>query len=290
MFLSGCAPISDDSKNPTPPAAASLNTSMAWVSMREALVQLDNGSQGVRTIGVVVSKDATATAYASVKDLPGFYTRKTKADGTPRTVYLSMTDQMTFAKFNLATVSVNGQVSALAAAPEILHPGTKYYAHFYEIAGTTGTAIEKLEFTTESFPSSYPTARGTYSSFYNQITAGITSTAMEYKASESYLIPVRVYFSFIPVTLTFGDVGITYDIHLNSGSMRPFRNRMISTHTEGILYDIYNINPSGPDANVTLWDGMIKTPNLSSIVAIDSGYGGQEFIFYDNKKVVLVTE
>ncbi|WGK68880.1 hypothetical protein P0082_10380 [Candidatus Haliotispira prima] len=169
---------------------------MAWVSMREGLVQFDNGTQGARTIGVIVSKDTTPPVYTDVKDLPGFYTRKTKADGTTRTVYLSMTDKMTIAKFNAnVTISVDGEaagfVSAINSVPEILHPNSNYYAHFYEITDTAGTAIEKLEFTTEDFPSTYPTSRETYSSFHNQITAGSTSPAIEYKTSENYLILLR---------------------------------------------------------------------------------------------------
>ncbi|WGK69138.1 hypothetical protein P0082_11745 [Candidatus Haliotispira prima] len=275
--------------------AESLNTSMAWVSMREGLIQFDNGTQGARTIGVVVSKDATPAAYDSVRDLPGFYTRITKTDGTPRTVYLSMTDEMTAAKFNAnVTVSVDGAatgfVSALVAAPEILHPNTKYYAHFYEITGTTGTVIEKLEFTTEDFPSSYPTSRGTYSNFYRQITADSTSLTMEYKASERYLIPTRFHYLLIgggPYTFTHGNA-LPHELPEASQRMRPFGNAIPG----GLLlfYDLYNITTSGPLTGVALWDGMMKSSNLSSRVHMDSVLGGAEYIFYDNKKLAPVTE
>ncbi|WGK69954.1 InlB B-repeat-containing protein [Candidatus Haliotispira prima] len=271
-----------------------LNTSMAWVSMREGLVQFDNGTQGTGTIGVIVSKDATAPAYAGVKDLPGFYTRKTKTDGTPRTVYLSMTDKMTAAKFNPnVTVSVDGGatgfVSAIAAAPELLHPNTGYYAHFYDIAGATGTAIEKLAFTTENFPATYPTTRGTYSSFYKQVTAGSTSPNMEYKASESYLIPARFYYF-----LTTGG-GYLWRFSTNpsilfdeiSKNTRPLKK---TTAGPLLLYDLYNITTSGPGTSVSLWDGMAKTTNLSFSVAIDYLFGGQEFDFLNNDKTVLVSE
>ncbi|WGK70434.1 InlB B-repeat-containing protein [Candidatus Haliotispira prima] len=278
-----------------------LNTSMAWVSMREGLVQFDNGTpndtpnntQGLKTIGVIVSKDAAAPAYAGVKDLPGFYTRETKTDGTPRTVYLSMTDKMTSAKFNAGiTVSVDGGstgfVSAVATAPELLHPNTGYYAHFYDIVGATGTAIEKLAFTTENFPATYPATRGTYSSFYNQVTAGSTSPNMEYKASESYLIPARFYYF-----LTTGG-GYLWRFSSNPSvrmyepttNTRPFGNSAPPL----LVYDLYNIAASGPGTSVSLWDGMAKTTNLSFSVAIDYLFGGQEFDFFANNKAVLVTE
>ncbi|WGK69919.1 hypothetical protein P0082_03410 [Candidatus Haliotispira prima] len=274
----------------------SLNASMAWVSMREGLLQFDNGTQGVKTIGVVVSRETESAAYASVKDLPGFYTRKTKADGTARTVYLSMTDKMTAAKFRTkTTVSVDGGatgfVSAIAAVPEILHPNTKYYAHLYEVTGTTGTAVEKLEFTTEDFPAAYPTSMGTYSPFYNQIAAGNSSPTLEYKASEIYLVPTRYYYieasgSYV---LRVG-TSITYDLDPTSPvNTRPFSN-IVSTTATGLFYDLYNITPSGPGTSVNLWDGMIRTFDLNYILRIDAGVGGKEFIFYDNKKAVLVTE
>ncbi|WGK70400.1 hypothetical protein P0082_05930 [Candidatus Haliotispira prima] len=278
---------------------------MAWVSMREGLVQLDNGTQGIRTIGVIVSRETEPPAYAGVKDLPGFYTRKTKTDGTPRTVYLSMTDKMTAAAFTgKRTVSVDGQatgfVRAIAAAPELLHPNTKYYAHFYEIAdatGTTGAAIEKLEFTTEDFPASFPTARGTYSRFYDQIAAGSSSPAMEYKASEIYFIPTRYYFietsGFYVFSLDSGiivDSGITYDISATSPvNRRPFPN-ITSTSETGLFYDVYNMTASGPGTGVRLWDGMLRIFDLNSLHRIDAGFGGNEFIFYVNNKAVLVTE
>ncbi|WGK70422.1 InlB B-repeat-containing protein [Candidatus Haliotispira prima] len=280
-----------------------LNTSMAWVSMREGLVQFDNGTpndtpndtQRLKTIGVIVSKDATAPAYAGVKDLPGFYTRETKADGTPRTVYLSMTDKMTSAKFNAGiTVSVDGGatgfVSAVAAAPELLHPNTGYYAHFYDIAGTTGTAIEKLAFTTENFPASYPTTRGTYSSFYSQVTAGSTSPGMEYKASENYLIPARFYY--------FLTTGGDYLWRLSSNpslrmsepttNTRPLGN--ILGNNRILIYDLYNIAVSGPGTSISLWDAMIKTTDLSFPISIDHQFGAQEFNFFTNNKAVLVSE
>ncbi|WGK68193.1 hypothetical protein P0082_06820 [Candidatus Haliotispira prima] len=266
---------------------------MAWVSMREGLVQFDNGTEGVKTIGVITSKDATAPGYAGVKDLPGFYTRKTKADGTPRTVYLSMTDQMTVTQFNThITVSVDGQatgfVNAIAAAPEILHPNTKYYVHFYEIADTTGTAIEKLEFTTEDFPAAYPTSRGTYSSFYNQITDGSTSPAMEYKASESYLMPLRYHYFLTgggPYVFTVG-VNASHEMPEISKLTRPFGN----TNPANLVYDLYNITLSGPGTSVSLWDGMIKLNNLGLVITISYSLGGSPLTFYRNKKAVLVTE
>ncbi|WGK70215.1 hypothetical protein P0082_04975 [Candidatus Haliotispira prima] len=268
---------------------------MAWVSMREGLVQFDNGTEGVRTIGVIVSRQDTPAAYAEVKDLPGFYTRKTKTDGTPRTVYLSMTDKMTATKFNtLVTVSVDGSatgfVSAITAVPELLHPNTKYHTHFYEITDTTGTAIEKLEFTTENFPASYPTTRGTYSSFYDQITAAGTSPAMEYKASEIYLIPLRYHYFLTgggPYAFRHGREA-PVAIPETSINMRPFGAISIPPD---LIYDLYNITLSGPGTNVTLWDGMIKLlTNLSEELKIDADLGGDEFLFYNNKKAVLITE
>ncbi|WGK69955.1 InlB B-repeat-containing protein [Candidatus Haliotispira prima] len=278
-----------------------LNTSMAWVSMREGLVQFDNGTpndtpnntQRLKTIGVIVSKDAAAPAYTGVKDLPGFYTRETKADGTPRTVYLSMTDKMTSAKFNAGiTVSVDGSatgfVSPIAAAPELLHPNTDYYAHFYDIAGATGTAIEKLAFTTENFPATYPTTRGTYSSFYNQVTAGSTSPAIEYKASESYLIPARFHY-FLTIggsyLLRFS-LNPTITISETGTNTRPFGNPVPGL----LIYDLYNIAASGPGTSVGLWDTMIKTANLSFSCTIDHAFGSHQFTFYENNKAVLVTE
>ncbi|WGK70438.1 InlB B-repeat-containing protein [Candidatus Haliotispira prima] len=271
-----------------------LNTSMAWVSMREGLVQLDNGTQGVKIIGVVVSKDDTAPVYAGVKDLPGFYTRKTKADGTPRTAYLSMTEKMTSAKFNAGiTVSVDGGstgfVSAVVSVPELLHPNTIYYAHFYDIAGTTGTPIEKLAFTTENFPATYPIIRATYSRFYNLITTGSSSPNMEYKSSESYLIPARFHYS-----LTGGG---PYRLITNfaldrlrepAQSTRPFENTDLAL----LIYDLYNITSSGPNTSVNLWDTMIGVlqNNLNETWQIDYQFGGQNFTFYDNKKAVLVSE
>ncbi|WGK70218.1 hypothetical protein P0082_04990 [Candidatus Haliotispira prima] len=265
---------------------------MAWVSMREGLVQFDNGTEGVRTIGVVVSADSTPAAYTEVQGLPGFYTRKTKADGTPRTVYLSMTDKMTATKFNtLVTVSVDGSatgfVSAIAAVPELLHPNTKYYAHFYEITGTVGTAIEKLKFTTEDFPSSYPTTRGTYSSFYDQITAGSTSPTMEYKASEIYLIPTRYqYYSTTGGPYAFYVNGDNYELLEASPNIRPFEN----IAPPRLFYDLYNITTSGPDTNVVLWDGMLKKEYGLNEAGIDLTFGGDTFRYYDNKKAVLITE
>ncbi|WGK68288.1 hypothetical protein P0082_07310 [Candidatus Haliotispira prima] len=298
MVLSACAPISGDSKDPEPPAPIVLDTSVAWVSMREGLVQFNNGTQGVRTIGVVASKEATAPAYANVRDLPGFYTRKTKVDGTPRTVYLSMTDKMTTAKFNAnVTVSVNGQatdfVSAIAAAPELLHPNTNYYAHFYEITGTTGTAIKKLEFTTENFPAVYPSSEGTYSNVYNQIRADSSSPAIEYKTSESYLIPARFYYVSVSGAMDHQFLRETnfYRISTVTGTTRPLGNPMPAI----LFYDLYNMTPSGPEENLTLWDEMIgigplNTYNLSEHWRIDHAFGGRAFLFYDNKKAVSVTE
>ncbi|WGK68066.1 hypothetical protein P0082_06175 [Candidatus Haliotispira prima] len=288
-----CAPISDDSTDPAPPPLA-LNTSMVWVSMREGLVQFDNGTQGVRTMGVVVSPDATASAYADVKDLPGFYTRKTKADGRSGTVYLSMTDKMTSDQFNAGvTVSLDGGatnfVSAIAAAPEILHPNTQYYAHFYDITGTTGTAIEKLEFTTENFPAIYPTTRETYSSFYNQIAAGSTSPAIEYKASESYLIPARFHYFLTSGGDYIWRFSSNPPIRMSETgtNTRPFGNTLIERI---LIYDLYNITSSGPRTSVNTWDVMIKTTNLSFSIVIDHVFSGQELFFYNNKKAVLVTE
>ncbi|WGK69339.1 hypothetical protein P0082_00340 [Candidatus Haliotispira prima] len=294
-----CTPLSDtknpDTGDPAPPAAASLNVSMAWVSMREGLVQWDNGTQGVKIIGVVVSRADIAPSYAEVKDLPGFYTRKTKADGTPRTVYLSMTDKMTVTKFSVGNfVSVDGGaagfVSAIAAAPELLHPNTDYYAHFYEVTATTGTAIEKLKFTTENFPGSYPTSRGTYSSFYAQIAAGSTSPAMEYKNTENYLIPARYYYFITgggPYIFTLGFEPPTEFTEI-SGKMRPLSR---SNDPELLFYDLYRITPSGPGENAILWDGMIKISILNlETVSIDAVLGGEEFLFYRNKKMVSVTE
>ncbi|WGK70216.1 hypothetical protein P0082_04980 [Candidatus Haliotispira prima] len=298
LSLPACAPLSDnknpDNSDPAPPAAVSLNASMAWVSMREGLVQFDNGTEGVRTIGVIVSRQDTPAAYAEVKDLPGFYTRKTKADGTPRTVYLSMTDKMTDTKFNtLVTVSVDGSatgfVSAIAAVPELLHPNTNYYAHFYEITDNAGTAIEKLKFTTEDFPATYPTTRATYSSFYDQITAAGTSPAMEYKASEIYLIPLRYHYFLTgggPYVFTHGSES-PVAMPETSINMRPLG----TSQPAALIYDLYNITLSGPGTSVTLWDGMTKlSVNLSEILKADGGLGGDEYIFYDNKKAVLVTE
>ncbi|WGK69791.1 hypothetical protein P0082_02700 [Candidatus Haliotispira prima] len=266
---------------------------MAWVSMREGLVQFDNGTQGIKTIGVVVSKDATAPAYADVKDLPGFYTRTTKADGTARTAYLSMTDEMTTAKFNAnVTVSVDGGatgfVSAIMSAPEILHPNTQYYAHFYEITDTTGTAIEKLEFTTEDFPSSYPTTRETYSSFYDQISAGSTSPDIEYKVSENYLIPARLHY--------FLTGGGPYVFRIELLTPRELPEASINMRPLGtavpphLIYDLYNITTSGPGTSVTLWDGMIKASLSSKIIKTEAVLGGENFIFLNSKKAVLVTE
>ncbi|WGK69485.1 hypothetical protein P0082_01095 [Candidatus Haliotispira prima] len=292
-----CVPLSDtknpDNGDPAPPVAASLNVSMAWVSMREGLVQLDNGSEGVKTIGVVVSRADRAPAYAEVKDLPGFYTRKTKADGTPRTVYLSMTDKMTVTKFNAdMTVSVDGGgtgfVSAIAAAPEILHPNTDYYAHFYEVTATTGTAIEKLKFTTENFPATFPANRGTYSSFYSRITSGSASPAIEYKASEICLIPLRYHY--------FNALGGPYSFR--KGATAPNEMPEAAKHTRPfgtanpptVIYDVYNITSSGPGTSVALWDGMIKSGNVSWIIKIDRPLGGDEFTLYDNRKTVLVSE
>ncbi|WGK69959.1 hypothetical protein P0082_03630 [Candidatus Haliotispira prima] len=274
---------------------------MAWVSMREGLVQFDNGTpndtpndtQGLKTIGVIVSKDAAAPAYAGVKDLPGFYTRKTKTDGTPRTVYLSVTDKMTVAKFSAnVTVSVDGSttgfVSPIAAAPELLHPNTGYYAHFYDIADTTGTAIEKLAFTTENFPATYPTARGTYSSFYNQIAAGSASPAIEYKASENYLIPARFHY-FLTIggdyVWRFSDFPTSQMPKIGTNT-RPFGN----SFPELLIYDVYNIVSSGPGTSVDLWDTMIKTAGLNFSCTIDHAFGSHQFTFYENNKAVLVTE
>ncbi|WGK68289.1 hypothetical protein P0082_07315 [Candidatus Haliotispira prima] len=299
--MASCAPISGDSKDPEPPAPIVLNTSVAWVSMREGLVQFDNGTQGAGTVGVVVSKEDTPPTYASVKDLPGFYTRKTKADGTARTVYLSMTDKMTTAKFNAnVTVSVNGQatdfVSAITAAPELLHPNTNYYAYFYEITGTTGTAIKKLEFTTENCPAVYPSTEGTYSNVYNQIRADSSSPTIEYKTSESYLIPARFYYVSVSGATThqFQRNTTFYTISTIAGTTRPLGS-LGNFGLANLFYDLYNMTPSGPDENLTLWDEMIgigplNTHNLSEFWKIDHRFGGRDFLFYDNKKAVLVTE
>ncbi|WGK68900.1 hypothetical protein P0082_10495 [Candidatus Haliotispira prima] len=299
MVLSACVPLTDTGDPPAaqpPAAAANLNTSMAWVSMREGLVQFDNGTQGARTIGVIVSRDATPPAYTDVKDLPGFSTRKTKTDGTARTVYLSMTDKMTTAKFNTSIVvsidgGATGFVSAIDSAPEILHPNTGYYAHFYEITDTAGTVIEKLEFTTENFPATFPASRGTYSSFYNQVSAGSASPNMEYKASEEFLIPVRFHYFLTgggPYTLTPG-VLAPYDLPEGSPNMRPFG----ITDTSTLFYDLYNITSSGPGTSVTIWDGIVKSANFRLLI-IDHAFGSTDdrarFLFYDNKKAVLVTE
>ncbi|WGK69753.1 hypothetical protein P0082_02500 [Candidatus Haliotispira prima] len=291
-----CAPLPDTDEPPAaePPVAASLNASMAWVSMREGLVQFDNGTQGAKTIGVIVSRETTAPAYDSVKDLPGFYTRTTKADGTARTVYLSMTDKMTTAKFNAnVTVSVDGGptgfVSAVDSAPEILHPNTQYYAHFYEITGTTGTAIEKLEFTTEGFPTAFPTSRGTYSSLYDQIATGSTSPAIEYKSTqtESYLFPIRLHYFITaggPYAFTHGAFAPN-ELPEASKHMRPFGN----TNPPILYYDLYNITSSGPGTNVALWDGMMKLRHFESLL-VDAVLGGEDFFFLNSKKAVLVTE
>ncbi|WGK68259.1 hypothetical protein P0082_07150 [Candidatus Haliotispira prima] len=291
-----CAPLPDTGDPPAaePPAAASLNASMAWVSMREGLVQFDNGTQGVKTIGIIVSKDSTPPGYDGIKGLPGFYTRKTKADGTPRTVYLSMTDKMTGTKLNTNIVfSVDGQatgfVSATVAAPEILHPKTKYYAHFYEITGTTGTVTEKLEFTTEDFPTGYPTSRKTYSSFYDQIAVGSTSPGIEYKSSESYLIPLRMHYLHTaggPYALNIGNLA-SRELQETSQFTRPFTSPSLRL---GVYYDLYNITTLGPRISVALWDGVMTTPDFRAKLKIDFNFGGDEFYFYDNKKAVLVTE
>ncbi|WGK69790.1 hypothetical protein P0082_02695 [Candidatus Haliotispira prima] len=276
---------------------------MAWVSMREGLVQFANGTEGARTIGVIVSRDTTAPVYDSVKDLPGFYTRTTKADGTARTAYLSMTDEMTTAKFNAnVTVSVDGGatgfVSAITSAPEILHPNTQYYAHFYEITDTTGTAIEKLEFTTENFPTAFPTSRGTYSNIFDQImTAASPSPAIEYKSSETYLVPLRVhYLHTAGGPYAVNDGARTYLFSEASLLMRPFGN----TAPTNLFYDLYNIAPSGPGTSVALWDGMIKYP-FTRIVNSDGSltgtrfimnfsFGGDPFEFFNKVKMVLITE
>ncbi|WGK68765.1 InlB B-repeat-containing protein [Candidatus Haliotispira prima] len=271
-----------------------LNTSMAWLSMREGLVQLDNGTQGIKTIGVVVSKDATAPSYAGVKDLPGFYTRTTKADGTPRTAYLSMTDKMTSAKFNAnVTVSVDGGstgfVSAIAAAPELLHPNTNYYAHFYEITGTAGAAIEKLAFTTEDFPAAYPTSRGRYSRFYDKITAGSTSPAIEYKASESHLIPFRYHYLVTgggPYAFTISSS--TFEFAESSPLMRPFGNGIPGDLF--LFYDLYNIAAAGPATSVALWDGMIKPNNITNIIRLSHSLGREPSSITILENLLLVTE
>ncbi|WGK69957.1 hypothetical protein P0082_03620 [Candidatus Haliotispira prima] len=286
----GCAPLPDTGDPPAaePPAAASLNTSMAWVSMREGLVQFDNGTEGAKTIGVIVSREATPPAYAGAKDLPGFYTRTTKADGTARTVYLSMTDEMTTAKFNAnVTVSIDGGatgfVSAITSAPEILHPNTQYYAHFYETTDTTGTAIEKLKFTTEDFPSSYPTTRGTYSSFYDRI----RTISLEYKSSEIYLIPTRLHHLHSGRGLYAFTIGTSsYELPEPSAQNRPFGNPVPAA---GLYYDLYNITPSGPGTNIVLWDGMLKA-FLNSYFQIDLLFGGERTVIYSSAKLVLVTE
>ncbi|WGK68873.1 hypothetical protein P0082_10345 [Candidatus Haliotispira prima] len=269
---------------------------MAWVSMREGLVQFDNGTQGVRTIGVIVSKDATAPNYANVKDLPGFYTRKTKADGTARTVYLSMTDKMTVAKFNASIIaSVDGQatgfVSAIDSAPELLHPNTGYYAHFYEITDTAGTTIEKLEFTTENFPATFPASRGRYSSFYNHTSATSTSPVMEYKASETCLIPFRYhYLDPVGGPYVFRITTRSYEFFESAPLTRPFSKNTIPS---GILiYDLYNVTPSGPGTNVALWDVMVQQNNVAEKQRLDYSFGGNPSLSYhgDGGNTVLVTE
>ncbi|WGK69789.1 hypothetical protein P0082_02690 [Candidatus Haliotispira prima] len=276
---------------------------MAWVSMREGLVQFDNGTEGARTIGVIVSRDTAAPAYDSVKDLPGFYTRTTKADGTARTVYLSMTDEMTTAKFNAnVTVSVDGAamgfVSAITSAPEILHPNTKYYAHFYEITDTTGTAIEKLAFTTENFPTAFPTSRGTYSNIFDQImTAASPSPAIEYKSSETYLVPLRMHYLHNaggPYSII--DNTIDYEWSEAFKLTRPFGN--IIRPATNLFYDLYNITPSGPGTNVALWDGLVKfvfnrngsLEQSGTAFKMNHSFGGDPFVFFDKMKMVLVTE
>ncbi|WGK69755.1 hypothetical protein P0082_02510 [Candidatus Haliotispira prima] len=277
---------------------------MAWVSMREGLVQFDNGTQGTRTIGAIVSRETTAPAYNSVKDLPGFYTRTTKADGIARTVYLSMTDEMTTAKFNTSvTVSVDGRaagfVSAVDSAPEILHPNTKYYTHFYEIAGTIGTSVEKLEFTTEDFPIAFPTSRGTYSNIFDQImTATSPSPAIEYKSSETYLVPLRMHYlhtSGGPYSTTDGI--LVSEWPEASKLTRPFGNIVPETR---LLYDLYNITTSGPGTSVALWDGLLKSvfnrpPQTNgrptdTPLRMNHSFGGDPFVFFDRVKMVLVTE
>ncbi|WGK70109.1 hypothetical protein P0082_04415 [Candidatus Haliotispira prima] len=265
---------------------------MAWVSMREGLVQLDNGSRGAKTIGVVVSRETEPPAYGEIKDLPGFYTRKTKADGTPRTVYLSMTDKMTVAKFTAnVMVSVDGQatgfVSAINSAPELLHPNTKYYVHFYEVMSTAGTAIEKLEFTTEDFPATFPTSRGRYSSIYDQ--TGSTSPDVEYKASESCLIPFRYHYRTIrgggPYNFTIGN-GLGYEFSEFAVFTRPFSNSFPAT----VFYDLYNITPSGPGTSVALWDMMIKINHIGLTVRLNYSFGGDPSSALRIGKTVLVTE
>ncbi|WGK68874.1 hypothetical protein P0082_10350 [Candidatus Haliotispira prima] len=299
MSLLACAPLPDTGAPPAaqpPAAAANLNASMAWVSMREGLIQFDNGTQGARIIGVVVSKDATAPDYADVKDLPGFYTRETKADGTARTVYLSMTDKMTVAKFNANIIaSVDGQatgfVSAIDSTPELLHPNSNYYAHFYEIMSTTGTAVKKLEFTTENFPSTYPTTRGRYSSFYNHTIATSTSPAMEYKDSEACLIPFRYHYIVSGGgPYAFSITTRSYEFFESAPLTRPFSKNTIPS---GILiYDLYNVTPSGPGTNVALWDIMVRQNNVAELQRLDHTFGGDPSLQYheDGGNTVLVTE
>ncbi|WGK68881.1 hypothetical protein P0082_10385 [Candidatus Haliotispira prima] len=57
-----------------------------------------------------------------------------------------------------------------------------------------------------------------------------------------------------------------------------------------MIYDLYNITTSGPGTSVSLWDGMIKVNNLGTFSRITYFLGGNGFLFYDNKKAVLVTE
>jgi hypothetical protein len=288
------------------------NGTILWVSMREAVIELNASDIGAE-MGVIVSLEENTPDYDSVKDLPGFYTRVSKDEN--RTVYLSMTDKMTSSMVSVGKyIGLDGTKAGfdpLTNAPEIMHPNTKYYAHIYSAQGglNSSATTTKIEFTTKSYPTAFPTANeagkdgATWSSVYSHGSDAV----IEYKIDEAYLMPIRMFYynpprekplAFIYKDLSSNETTIDYtspdkDITVVGGYLGNM-----------LVYNLYKI-PSSPalplvdtDKN-PIWDMMFYHTAKSRFygqpfleMKLDYTFGLKDFFFINDNtfKSRLVNE
>jgi hypothetical protein len=235
--------------------------------MREALIELNASDIGAE-MGVIVSREENTPNYDSVKDLPGFYTRVSKDEN--RTVYLSMTDKMTASMVSVKKhIGLDGTKTGfdpLTNAPELMHPNTKYYAHIYSKQGglDSSASTTKIEFTTEDYPTVFPTANASWSSVYTHQ----DDVVVEYKDGEDYLFPIRIYYDIIPnIRFNIGPLTIN-----KFGNNKPIQG-------------LHSYNMSGK-SKFPILDFMVggHKPDTTSISDI---LGGSLFYPTNNKKHIF---
>ncbi|WGK69701.1 hypothetical protein P0082_02230 [Candidatus Haliotispira prima] len=281
--------------------------------MREALIELKGDVSG-RVMGVIVSLKSEAPAHETVKNLPGFYTRIAKGSDAARTIYLSMTDEMTIAKTAAnSTIVVDGSVAKFDAAkdfPEILHPNTAYHAYvYYKKTPSHNWETLQVDFTTSAFPAVFPRAnaggtdgqlgskwdKDTYQSMYTKMAAG---PAIEYKENEYFLYPLRIYYNHFP-TQKQVQIGLSFVTTFSltsagtAGSTFPIVGN--SSPATG-LYNIFNITTGASDTDGQ-WDLLFvgrnnskTTPSIGNQIQIDYKSGGQKYVIETKASVTKISE